>query len=76
MNVIISRDELQKRLADIQSVVDKKTTMPILGHFLLSAGEKPFVSATDLETAIKEPVILQEVKEGGEMGSSRRKRRK
>ncbi|GBE36346.1 DNA polymerase III subunit beta [bacterium BMS3Bbin07] len=67
MNVIISRDELQKRLADIQSVVDKKTTMPILGHFLLSAGEKPFVSATDLETAIKEPVILQEVKEGGEL---------
>jgi len=67
MNVIISRNELQKRLADIQSVVDKKTTMPILGHFLLSAGENPFVSATDLETAIKEPVILQEVKEGGEL---------
>ncbi|NOZ26081.1 MAG: DNA polymerase III subunit beta [Nitrospirae bacterium] len=67
MNVIISRDELQKRLADIQSVVDRKTTMPILGHFLLSAGENPFVSATDLETAIKEPVTLKELKEGGEL---------
>lgn len=67
MNVVISRDELQKRLADIQSVVDKKTTMPILGHFLLSAGESPSVSATDLETAIKEPVTLEEVREGGNL---------
>ncbi len=67
MNIIISREELQKRLADIQSVVDKKTTMPILGHFLLSAGESPFVSATDLETAIKEPLTLLEVREGGEL---------
>ncbi len=67
MNIVISRDELLKRLSDIQSIVDKKTTMPILGHFLMSTGESSFISATDLETAIKEPINPAEVKEGGDL---------
>jgi DNA polymerase-3 subunit beta len=67
MNVKISKDELYRRLSDIQSVVDKKSTMPILGHFLLVTGEQNFIVATDLETAIKEPIFPSEVIEGGEL---------
>lgn len=67
MNVRVSKDELQRRLADIQSVVEKKTTMPILSHFLMSVGGNSYIVATDLETAIKEPVSIMSVKEGGDL---------
>ena len=67
MNITIPQEELQNRLSDIQTIVDRKSTMPILGHFLLSAGADNFIVATDLETAIKEPIVPSVVKEGGEL---------
>jgi DNA polymerase-3 subunit beta len=67
MNIRISKNELQGKLADIQNIVEKKTTMPILGHLLLSVGDTNAVSATDLETAIKEPINIEEIKDGGEI---------
>ncbi len=67
MNIRVSKEELQKRLSDIQSVVDKRATMPILGHFLLSVGEESYITATDLETAIKEPIGVLDIKERGDL---------
>lgn len=54
MELSIKKAELAKALALTQSIVERKTTMPILANVLLSADENQLrVSATDLEiTAI------------------------
>jgi len=67
MNVKITTEELLQRLSDIQGIVSRKSTMPILGYFLLSVGEENYIIATDLDTAIKEPIEISEVKEGGQL---------
>jgi DNA polymerase-3 subunit beta len=65
MKVKVDRDELQKKLSDIQNIVEKKNTMPILNHFLLAAEKKGgYITATDLETALKEPILLNVQEEG------------
>lgn len=65
MNVIIKREELLKKLSDIQYIVDKKGSLAIINHFLLNAqNNNSFIIATDLETAIKEPISLEIIQEG------------
>jgi DNA polymerase III subunit beta len=65
MKLSVSRDEMQEKLANIQNIVEKKNTMPILSHFLLSAGKKgSYIIATDIETALKEPLNVTIEKEG------------
>lgn len=65
MKLSVSKEELQEKLSNIQNIVEKRNTMPILSHFLLDAGKKKsYVVATDLETAIKEPVQVKVEKEG------------
>ncbi|MCB0332111.1 MAG: DNA polymerase III subunit beta [Bdellovibrionales bacterium] len=50
MNIIISKSELNRALSMTQSVVERKTTMPILVNVLLSASDNALkISATDLE---------------------------
>ncbi len=53
MKITVSREELLRRLSDIQGIVEKKSTMPILSHFLLDVIDYPFIYATDLETAVR-----------------------
>ncbi|MBF0456807.1 MAG: DNA polymerase III subunit beta [Nitrospirae bacterium] len=66
MIVTISKDELYKRLGDIQNIADKKTTIPILSNFLLEVSrEKSTVYATDLEMAIREPIEIAEIEKSG-----------
>ena len=65
MKVTVERDELQKKLSDIKNIVEKKNTMPILSHFLLNAEEGgAYITATDLETAFKEPISLKVIEPG------------
>jgi DNA polymerase-3 subunit beta len=65
MKLIVSKEELQEKLANIQNIVEKRNTMPILSHFLLEAGKDgSFITATDLETALREPLSLKVEKEG------------
>jgi DNA polymerase-3 subunit beta len=65
MKVAVQKDELQKKLSDIQNIVEKKNTMPILNHFLLTAEKgSAYITATDLETAFKEPITLSIVEDG------------
>lgn len=65
MKVSVEKDELQKKLSDIQNIVEKKNTMPILNHFLLTAEKGgAYITATDLETAFKEPINLAIAEEG------------
>lgn len=65
MKVKVEKDELQRKLSDIQNIVEKKNTMPILNHFLLTAEKGgAYITATDLETAFKEPISLTITEEG------------
>jgi len=57
MKLTISKGELQKGLTRIQSVVEKRNTMPILANVLLDASDKKHktltLAATDLEVGIR-----------------------
>jgi DNA polymerase-3 subunit beta len=65
MKLSVSKEELQEKLSNIQNIVEKRNTMPVLSHFLLDAGKKKsHILATDLETAIKEPLQINVEKEG------------
>ncbi len=65
MKVTVEKNELQKKLSDIQNIVEKKNTMPVLSHFLLVAEKGgAYITATDLETAFKEPLALTIATEG------------
>ncbi len=65
MKIIVSKDEILAKLSNIQNIVEKRNTMPILSHFLLDAGKAgSFIIATDLDTALKEPLAIKVEKEG------------
>lgn len=65
MKVKVDRNELLKKLSDIQNIVEKRNTMPVLNNFLLSAESAvSAITATDLETALKEPIELSVLEEG------------
>src|SRR3989338_6442133 len=55
MEIKVQKTDLSEGLAWIQSVVDRKTTMPILSNVLLEAkGKGLTMTATDLEVGVKE----------------------
>lgn len=64
MKLRVERDKIQKALQNIQGIVDKKTTMPVLSHFLLKAGKSTFMLATDLDIALKEPLDAEVLEKG------------
>ncbi len=65
MKITVAKEEIQSKLSNIQNIVEKKNTMPILSHFLLDARKKgAYIVATDLETAMKEPLQVRVEKEG------------
>jgi DNA polymerase III subunit beta len=65
MKVSVTKEEIQQKLSNIQNIVEKRNTMPILSHFLLDAGrEGALITATDLQIAIKGPLIAQTEGEG------------
>ncbi len=65
MKASVTKGEMQDKLANIQNIVEKKNTRPILSHFLLTAGKKSSsVMATDTDTALREPIDIAVEKEG------------
>ncbi|OGW37217.1 MAG: DNA polymerase III subunit beta [Nitrospirae bacterium RBG_13_39_12] len=65
MKIKVSRDEMQEKLSNIQNIAEKRNTMPILSHFLLDANKNgSYIIATDIETALKEPIDVKVEKEG------------
>jgi DNA polymerase-3 subunit beta len=65
MKLSVSKEEMYEKLSNIQNIAEKRNTMPILSHFLLDAGKKSsYMVATDIETAIKEPLDVNVEKEG------------
>jgi len=54
MEITVSRQDLLKELNAIQSVVERKTTIPILSNFLIEAADDTLsLTATDLDQAIR-----------------------
>lgn len=65
MKLTVKRQELLDKLSNIQNIIEKRNTMPILSHFLLEAGKKgSTITATDIETALREPIELEVSAEG------------
>jgi DNA polymerase III subunit beta len=59
MEITVSRQDLVRELSATQSVVERKTTIPILSNFLLEAGvgegsaDRLTITATDLDQSIR-----------------------
>src|SRR3990167_5943301 len=66
MELRIEKREFLAGLHRCQSIVERRTSMPILGNVLLDARKKTlFISATDLEVSLQQQLkadILQEGK--------------
>jgi DNA polymerase-3 subunit beta len=66
MKISVAKEQMLEKLSDIQSIVEKKTTMQILSHFLLTISKgNTEISATDLETAIREPLAIEKIEAEG-----------
>jgi DNA polymerase III subunit beta len=65
MEISVSRQDLVKELTATQSVVERKTTIPILSNFLIEAeGDRLSITATDLDQAIRTSVEVKVKKAG------------
>ncbi|MFH1017172.1 MAG: DNA polymerase III subunit beta [Pseudomonadota bacterium] len=65
MRIEFDRDQLTKGLLRIGTVVERKTTMPVLGNVLLeAAGKSLHIIATDLETTIESECPVKVLEEG------------
>src|SRR5580692_9077066 len=54
LEISVSRAELLRELTAAQSVVERKTTIPILSNFLFEAdGDKLTITATDLDQSLR-----------------------
>lgn len=67
MEFVISRGALQKELAFVQGVVERKNTIPVLANILIeSAGEDAIrISGTDLDVTIRCDADAEEIKSQG-----------
>ena len=65
MEITVSRQELVKELTATQSVVERKTTIPILSNFLIEVeGDRLSITATDLDQAIRTSAAVKVKKPG------------
>jgi DNA polymerase-3 subunit beta len=65
MEITVSRQDLVRELTATQSVVERKTTIPILSNFLLEADEDRLnITATDLDQAIRTSAAVKVKKPG------------
>ena len=65
MEITVSRQDLVKELNATQSVVERKTTIPILSNFLIEAdGDQLTITATDLDQAIRTSAPVKVKKPG------------
>ncbi len=66
MKLTIERAPLLKALGHVQSVVEKRTTIPILANMLINAGDGTLgLAATDMDLAIDEKISAEIGQAGG-----------
>lgn len=72
MEFQIDRDPLLKALSRVQTVVERRNTLPILGNALLEAREGGLsISATDLEVSLRTVCAAEVIQPGGLTVSAR-----
>jgi len=65
MEITVSRQDLVKELTATQSVVERKTTIPILSNFLIEVEDDRLnITATDLDQAIRTSTAVKVKKAG------------
>ncbi len=65
MEIKIDRNELLRSVSKVQSIIEKKSNMPVLSTVLLTAEDsKVRISATDLELGFQETINAQVTEEG------------
>ncbi len=65
MKLTIERADLLRSLGHVQSVVERRTTIPILSNVRLDAGdERLAVTATDMDIAVVETVAAEATQDG------------
>ena len=65
MEIRIEKEELQKAVSRVQSIIEKRSNMPILSMVLISAeGSGISLSATDLEISLQQKMPAQVVTPG------------
>jgi len=65
MEITVTKNDLLKELTATQGVVERKTTIPILSHFLFeAAGDKLAITATDLDLGLRTSCPAKVKKEG------------
>jgi len=65
LEITVSRDELLRELTAAQSVVERKTTIPILSNFLFEAnGDHITITATDLDQSLRTSCAAKVKKSG------------
>jgi len=73
MEIKIDRDELFGNVSRVQSIIEKKSNMPILSTVLLTAaGEEVTLSATDLELGFRQTIGADVISEGSVTISGRK----
>jgi DNA polymerase-3 subunit beta len=66
MEIRVTRSEFLGELAPMQGIVERKTTIPVLSHLLLTArGDKLHLAATDLDVSLTSWVEADVKREGG-----------
>ncbi len=66
MDIRLKRDELLAELVPMQGIVERRTTIPVLSHLLLTAREgRLHVAATDLDVSLVSSVAAEVQQEGG-----------
>src|SRR5580704_15220425 len=65
MELVIERAVLQSSLSLVQGIVERRNTVPILGHVLLEPdGSSLKLLATDLEVGIRTEVLCESAEKG------------
>ncbi len=65
LEITVSRAELLRELTAAQTVVERKTTIPILSNFLFEAvGDRLTITATDLDQSLRTSCIAKVKKSG------------
>ncbi|MCP4681186.1 MAG: DNA polymerase III subunit beta [Desulfobacterales bacterium] len=65
MEIKINRDELFRNISRVQSIIERKTNMPILSTVLLTAtGSEVHISATNLELVLQQIIPANVINEG------------
>ncbi len=73
MEIKINRDEFFKSISRVQSIIEKRSNMPILSTILLTAkGTDLHVSATDLELGFQQTLPADVINEGSVTISGRK----